>query len=246
MEIRANPFVVLADITIALCFIFAVYAVSSTAMNSQLVLFFDRDSRQQDAETAIAGAFRERFGDLPETHHPERGMRAFGDAAKPAAVVWVNGSYQRVSIYRPLFAKGTASLTDEGRHLFLDLGKLIAPRAHDLSYVYLHGIVEPEEVPARHGRTVGSEWARRLSQDRAQAVFDLMQQNGSIAGYGTSETRALAAGKIPAMYAIPYGTADALYSCWWQSVGRVDVVLFYSDRSLGRDPAPAGGAHGPA
>jgi hypothetical protein len=232
--LRANPFVVLADVTIALCFIFSVYAVSSTALNSQAVLFYDRDVRQRGLEKELADLVRKHFGDYPvrSVFNPKfpRDYLEIGPKGRPVAHVWTNGSFQRLSLYEPVFAKGGTKLSARGRRFFADFARIASQRAKDTSYLFVHGIVEPEEVPASQRNDPGRSWAFQKSIERSREVYQLLQTSGAIGSYRGSQA-ANPPTPIPAKFAIANRTGDTHNTTAGRSVGRVDLVMFIGDVS---------------
>lgn len=227
-SIRANPFVVLADVTIALCFIFAVYAVASTALNSQLVLFFDRDTRQQALHEDVRKAIEEVWGPQPSKPSPADSKDKYieiGPPRQPIARIWMNASFQRISIYRPVFDEHSEVLSPEGRQLFLALSQAIGRHATDLSYVFIQGIVEKAEF-ALVSKDGLADVERTLSQDRADEVFKLLKS----AGFVANDQESLKPNQFLARFVIPLGTGSTLYTSG-APIGRVDFLLFYADAS---------------
>lgn len=179
---KSNPFVVLADITIALCFIFAVYAVCMTALNSNLRLFYDREQRQaalsKQLEVELIGWHLRHYGKslslIPTTkaimaqngssvtqHYSS--FRTTDDSE--IAQIWMNASFMRISVFQPLFRSGShlhvdESQEDEFKTLYSTLASVLSSRRGEFNYVYLHGITEAEEY------TSFSQSARRRFLER--------------------------------------------------------------------------------
>lgn len=213
----SNPFVVLSDVTISLVIIFLVFGIGAAISNNQLLLYFDRNERQEaigkelvDAitrvlpDSAIAQDLRQRD---PRTHIE------FRQGGRLVAELWRNSSFQRVSVYGEMFAPNSASLTPFGLSLVREVGQVVRANAKQFSYLFINGITEPSEIVKP---TIDN--GLKLSQDRAWVVRQALIEQGAIGPEG-----------IEPKYAIPYGIGSELYATGALRSGRVDLVLFYGD-----------------
>lgn len=183
---KSNPFVVLADITIALCFIFAVYAISMTALNSNMKLFFDREERQsaisESLEANLLGWHLSHYGQTLRrvpvkkvVNKVEQNYDSYQDAeGRELAQLWKNASFMRISVFQPLFVSGTQTHRDTVQakafaELYQKLGSVLSERRNDFNYVYLHGITESEEW-REYSQSVRSRYLYTLSQREFRAV----------------------------------------------------------------------------
>lgn len=237
-RLNANPFVVLADVTISLSFIFAIFAVSSSALSSQLLLNFDRNQRQDRIQAKLVSVLSRHFaGPFKTSYERARGQsRAHlvvrGEGGELIAQVWDNGSFQRLIICKPLFPSGGTRLTEEGASVYFDLARQISEDAGEFAYVFIHGIVERREE-SDLGLTARKSEA--VSTERARAVFSKFDEAGLIAAYGINDED-VPLSQIAPKYIIWYGTGSKLYG-GYMDTGRADVVLFYADQNKQKESA---------
>lgn len=150
--VRSNPFVVLADITIALCFIFAVYAV--LAAGEKVFTASTREQRKDALEAklqqVIKDWYRSQGVTLEESLKPtaERPMKVLAVPGTERSVyIYDNASYKRISFYDPFFARSDRTIErPEVAELYRNIGTVLAQNWKQMQYVYLHGIAEKSEL----------------------------------------------------------------------------------------------------
>jgi len=235
-ELRASPFVVLADMTIGLTFFFAVLSLLSSLANSQGIKAAQRTEKQTRVKSKILEAFQRVYPDTVS----RKVTNSVGDeyldlrssSGKSIGQVWENGNFQRIMIYPGAFKEaGSVELSANGERLYMEIGKVLKPNVTSFGYLFVHGIVEPAEATATdEGKTSALE----LSRQRADGVSQLLVRQGLIAP--TASTTA--PGQVEKKLAISYGTGTELYTLdspaaqnWGtkSKTGRVDLVLFYND-----------------
>lgn len=213
----SNPFVVLTDVTVSLAIIFLVFGIGTALANNQLLLFFDRNDRQE----AIKKQLLEAVGRVlpqatPTSDATQRNPQThiiFKDKDKVVAEVWHNSSFQRVSLYEEMYAPNSSELTALGTTFVREMGAVARNNARQFMYLFINGIAEQAEA----SRLPEAEEVK-LSQDRAWGVRQALIQQGVIGSGG-----------VDPRFAIPYGVGSKLYSTGTSRSGRVDLVLFYSD-----------------
>lgn len=231
-DLRANPFVVLSDMTIALTFFFAVLSIAASLASSQELVRRKRTENQNVTRDRIIEAFKSRYPNLEAVTRSETdadGARSeFTDFLKKMpngqresiGKIQINSNLQRVMVYPPgVFSPGGTDLSSEGRSLYRAIAREIRPDADRLSYLFVHGIAQPTEVTAGSGEP--------LSRERADVVRRLLEDEGLIRVVGRSASSPLPS--VPPQFAISYGTGTLLYKLPGARAGRVDLVLFYKD-----------------
>lgn len=217
----SNPFVVLSDVTIALAIIFLVFAIATAVTNTQILMFFDRNERQQKMENELVAALRSVLPNAVASHVRMAGEKRdhveLREDGVLVGVVWTNASFQRVQILKPTFVSGRSEPTDLCKQFLRAVGGVVELHAEDVSYLFFHGVTETAEA-----KTLDSARVQSLSEDRARAAFDYLAKSASAPVLG-----------IPRRFVIPYGTGDALYRAQGAQVGRVDFLMFYSDTRNG-------------
>lgn len=233
----ASPFVVFTDMTVGLAFFFAVFSVVAALANSHGALVVQRQERQDKVRSQIIEVFAKEFPGSTSrpaiSHNNEPYVLIETSSKKPLAELWENGNFQRVKVYATVFADPRAVLlTPDGLRLYKSLGAVVAQNSQMFAYLFVHGIVEPAEVPQG---VLGREIAINVSRARADQVFELMQRWGVISSERDS---GVIREQIPRKFAIAYGTGADLYTrrnpnnAQWntgQDIGRVDLVLFYKE-----------------
>ncbi len=225
-RLASNPFVVFSDMTVALAFFFAIYGLTSAVAHSRALEIAERENRQKSVREQVVGLFRRVWPEAPYNESAKERKYIVGPPENPLAAVWENSNYQRISIYRPMFNRGEKTISALwGREVYEELAQILRPSVVHLAYLYVHGIAEPQEEP-------GQISALRLSRDRADEVRGLLKSAQLIAEYRDrrDETEQRASSLMPVKYVITYGTGNQLYTSE-QEIGRVDLVLFYEDRS---------------
>lgn len=251
-----NPFVVLADVTIALCFIFAVYSVSQTMTNSQLLLGFDRTKRQEaaarDIRDAVANSVsgtgyalvraQTRWQVEPVAYrrqNPGKLPRGADWIPRPVYEDWQlrekEGEFER--LYAQVQANSSFLRISSYDVAFQPNSSKLTPAGVRL-YSALAEAIKPHASQIDylfvHGVTepeepTGSEAASLdLSVKRAHTVYSLLQAKKLVIPQPKGDK--LMRGGVWSKYAIPYGTGTSLYH-GVSTVGRVDLVLFFTDLS---------------
>lgn len=213
---QSNPFVVLSDLTISLAIIFLVFGISAAIGNNQILLFFDRNDRQDALQREFIAAVKEVLGDVEirqaAASQDGRAPIHLIKSGKIVAKLTTNASFQRVQLLEPTFQSGAPALTAFGEQVYAALGSAVSRHAEELSYVFLHGISEKSEATDRTALLL-------LSRERAVTAYGVFERMGAIGGAG-----------IEPRFAIPYGTGAELYTNFPVSTsGRVDLLLFYND-----------------
>jgi flagellar motor protein MotB len=215
--IGANPFVVLVDITIAVAFILAVYAMNSTLGSSQSLLQMTRQERQKQIRDQLVSALTGVFPNATaEPFDPNLRIQVVDDEQRNrVAEIFENASYQRVSILVPMFQSGTALPNPRALTIWHALGDVVARNWRQLDYLQLHGIVDAAE-------TDSPESALELSRHRADASLRRLQKEGIVARTDQEPTG------VPLKYVVAFGTGSELYANL-RNNNRVDLVLFFPD-----------------
>jgi hypothetical protein len=222
-----NPFVVLFDITIALTFIFIVYAFVSTLESSSALSEMNRKERQQDLRNSLIHELGRLYPHIEVKEFDEKNQKQILDLnGHEAFSIQENGSYQRICVYRSQFNERESTLTPEGERIFSAIGDLIREkwlRSNYITYINMHGIC---------GYSEGKDDSERLdlSRSRADSVNALFETSGLV-------TRNAQSGTIPRSRVVVYGTGNSLYANFPNSQNpfpaRVDIVLFYNDSDFG-------------
>jgi len=234
--LSASPFVVLADLTIAMAFAFAVQGLATAASSSQALTLLQREDRQSKLQTGILDKLKTLFAGATVVQRRNKGdtrdhaVLYDKDGTTELAEIWVNGNFQRVMVLKPLFRPGDTNPSSEATPIYSAIGSVIKQDAGGIAYLFVHGITEPKEMPSPSGEAISRE-ATRISRTRADIIFNMLQQARVIGSPKAPEATVDADNSpvVPAKYAISYGTGKDLY---WQGlpVGRVDLVLFYEDK----------------
>ena len=241
--LAANPYVVFADVTLAMAFIFAMSSIALSKALSDIT----RDQRQRTVQTSIIDLFQAEFPNEPNnpdgtarSAYDQKRNRVVGSWVTPVARVLTNGSYQRIEIGQ-MFERGSTWINPPAQTRLGKIAEVIRAgmTSGQISYVYFHGICEPGEAEIYSEKSRQPMDDKRLASIRAERVYDLFRQVGALAdtpagAVGTS-TRTP---KIDPLYAIDYGKAKLYQKSEWNEKtkkmeyypGRVDLVLFYTDR----------------
>ena len=217
----SNPYVVFADIAISLSFVFLIYALAT----SQALLKVTRIARQSNLLSQIKADYRHRFPNAvispeirkdPSTDHTEEVMafRPFvgGDID---VEIRTNAGLQRIAILRHLFHAGESKIVNQtARDILFDISQEVAKARNEFTYLFIHGIAEKSESNAK------DDVALRLSEARAHCVYDFLVSSQLIGAF----QNALRPSRV-----VSFGTGFNLYPNK-ESVGRVDLVLFYNDQ----------------
>jgi hypothetical protein len=224
--VTSNPFVVLSDITISLAIIFLVFGIATAVTNTQILIFFDRNDRQQKIENELVSALTEIMPQAQVVRvrslGDDRDHVELRDKGSLAAVVWTNASFQRVQVFEQTFPPLGSEPTTFGRDFISAVSKVVMRHSPEFSYLFLHGIAETSE-----SSKLPPGGAQSLSEDRARSAFNLIAK----------PTEATVLG-IPRKYVIPYGTGNSLYLFKGAQAGRVDFLMFYSDTTDSGKPTP--------
>jgi hypothetical protein len=232
--LQGNPFVVLADVTIALAFIFAVHGLAAVTLSSKALEATQRLEKQD--------VFRDQVLATLQTIYPQSQARPGVEGQTvllstdgrwgkvPIAEVWTNGNFQRIILNGAFFRQGGSRLEGVGDRVFDALAEHLKTQAGELTYLFVHGIVEPRELRSRGGPVVGSQEALTLSRARADNVYALLERKRVIGPRWDPEATEWSDDKtpcVPSKFAISFGTGVDLYPRR-TPVGRVDLVLFYN------------------
>ncbi len=223
-----NPFVVFADMTIALAFIFAVHGLASVASSSQALVAIKRKARQISLRDELSSVMTNYFpGSSARLVQPagltDTYLSVVEKSNSEIAAIWINGNFVRVSVYRPIFNSSGTEFIGKGRSLYLSMGKVMKVHARAFAYLYVHGIVERDEGLSKRA-------SLELSRRRADRVMAMLQSD-RVVGKTSSPDEQMDEFGVPmvrAKYAIAYGTGTELYTSG-QPVGRADIVLCYED-----------------
>lgn len=149
--VRSNPFIVLADITIALCFIFAIYAV--LAAGEKVFTASTREQRKDALEAKLRQVIKDWYEaqgfTLEESTVPSADLIKVltVPGTNRSIYFYDNASYKRISIYDPFFARSDRFLEKpEISELYRNIGSVLAHNWKQMQYVYLHGIAEKDEL----------------------------------------------------------------------------------------------------
>jgi hypothetical protein len=231
-QFTANPFVAFADIAIAIAFIFALCSIALSKSLSDL----DRDLRQSKVQNGFDALIRSQWPNVitkyakgtKTKYIQERNLEYYSDGQIVAEIL-SNGSYQRLELSQE-FRFGQSYPQSEER--FRQLGQILAEvmSSGDIDYIFLHGITEPGETPS------GDKNASiRMAQDRSDNVVAIWKKYGLIPSRLSSNTDL--AEKLNPEYIVQYGK-DGLYRKNPDAIplqspppGRVDIVLFFADKS---------------
>ena len=233
-----NPFVVLADITIALSFVFLLFASFTFLNSTRIIQELSLAERQGNAGQRIVQALKNVPGFAPFDTVPPEGFLADpqpsvvllaskGSKRRPLGRVDVNGSFLRVRFYERVFRvpkKGRSGVSDSkvselGLKLYKALFDCIrtadpsqpkaVPIGQELAYVFLHGVSRSGSNPLN------------TSQERAFMVRDSLLTRSSrdlraIAGPGEEDAGELApvllpSGRLRYSRVTPYGTGEHNY-----------------------------------
>ncbi|CAN5718131.1 hypothetical protein BH11ARM2_BH11ARM2_26810 [soil metagenome] len=223
-----NPFVAFADLTIALAFIFALCTFAFSKALSDLTRDERQNATQSGFQKLVAEAFP-RVSSRPvsrvNTNYDRRRNLDFFDGRVRVGGLTHNGSYQRIELSR-LFGFGQAISRNTGE--VIKLGRMVqaAYARGDITYVFLHAIVEEREGAAWGGSD------RALARTRADWIFNLWRRNGIIAAKENQHD-----GRIDPQYVVFYGKEDLYRNAKDQPgnplsiPGRVDIVLFFPDKA---------------
>ncbi|RYG86865.1 hypothetical protein EON77_03110 [bacterium] len=217
-----------ADLTTALAFIFALCTFALSKVLSDIT----RDERQDSTQSGFQSLIVEKFPNArlqpagwAKTEYDRRRNLVMMVGDSPVGRISANGSYQRIEL-TSAFSFGGSLPKDRGG--LLALGEVIrtAYLKGDIAYVFLHGIVEEGEA------AVAGLADRELARERVDSVYGLWRQNGLI-----SEADRADPGKINSRFVVVYGK-EGLYrneefrrSGSGRFPGRVDIVLFFTDRA---------------
>ena len=235
MILAPNPFVVFADVTIALSFIFALCSIALSKVLSDLT----RDQRQMQVQAETIRYFRSNFSRIQDkparwakTDYDRKRNRLLIRNGHQVGEISSNGSYVRIGL-TGMFAFGSEDIERNASEKILSIGRIARDAAirKDLSYVYFHGIVENGEVEAYRDRYGKQITAKELAQHRAGNVYDFLHAAGLIA----DDVNHLDGKKMNPKYTVDYGKPDQYGRVGDANPnsekipGRVDFILFYSD-----------------
>lgn len=232
VQFTANPFVAFADIAIAIAFIFALCSIALSKSLSDL----DRDLRQSIVQNGFDSLIRSEFPNITTKYakgtktkySQERNLEYYSDGTLVAELL-SNGSYQRLELSQE-FRFGQTYPRSEER--FKKLGQILAEvmSSGDIDYIFLHGITEPGETPSGDKNA-----SNRMAQERSDNIFYIWKKYGLIPNKVSSSTDL--SGKLNPEYIVQYGK-DGLYRKNPDALplkspppGRVDIVLFFADKS---------------
>ena len=236
----ANPYVALSDISIGLAFIFAICSIALSKSLDDV----QRDQIQKRSLDLAESIVKQqplphRTIVDPEAKTPYDKLRnkIVEIHTGPGENDWQrflriqsNGSYQRINIAEA-FQFGKAEITDQGRIRFTLLARSLKPYFKDRSdsYLYFHGITEPQEESIYGKIKITRDQFASL---RAEAVYRIFVAEGLVMNNDTKPV-IMPVGILDAKYAIPYGKS-ALYSeaspgNSEKRAGRVDLIIFTGD-----------------
>ena len=243
-----SPFVVFADLSIALSFIFAVCAIAMSRILSDMT----RDNGQGSLQSRVEGNVRGLYPDAVRSaaawaktdYDRRRAVEMKISNGDVVAKVSANGSYQRIELGKMYEFDGTTLLPSAER-LLKDIAATIKESylKGEIAYVYFHGVAEPGEA----GGIESAVEAKRLSEVRAETVYGLFVREGAIARSVDEAYQASPSGRKPVAidprFAIDYGKARLYVRSKnprnpTRIAGRVDILLFYTDSA---DAARNGG-----
>lgn len=235
-QFTANPFVAFADIAIAIAFIFALCSIALSKSLSDL----DRDLRQSKVQTGFDELIKSQWPNVTTKfakgtktkYSQERNLEYYSDGM-PVAKLLSNGSYQRLELSQE-FSFGQRYPKSDER--YKQLGKILAEvmSSGDIDYIFLHAITEPNETPNNDKNA-----STRMAQERSESIFAIWEKYGLMPDkYSTSSNLTE---KLNPEYIVQYGK-DGLYRKNPDALqltspppGRVDIVLFFADKSSSKE-----------
>lgn len=177
---KVNPYVVLADITVALSLLLlCLYA--SSVWNDEAIWRSDRFKRQSALEDTLVGVLEKEFGHKVTKNEIPKGEKARGTYwqeflyvdsvnGKRLAKVQRNSNIQRIQLFFNLFAPGTSVEDPVQAERY---ARIITEVSQDvrrgLPYLFLHGVVE------RHEREFAQKFLFSQQQKRLAAAFQAGQ-----------------------------------------------------------------------
>lgn len=228
-ELLPNPFVALADISIALAFLLALAAIAMSKDLSDMT----RDERQQntrnDLVSLLAGTSAIELKEDEENGFTGIVRVVPSGGRETAGRIWTNGSYQRIAI-PGMFNFGGSRLKEGVQPALRGVATYLRDHKDRFAYLYFHGIAEDreaEEYTRRVGRRIDRDG---LSTLRAQRVFEFFANEGMIAPAPNLDGDP----RLDPQFVVPYGKSG-LYDLSSKApldkdaVGRVDLILFYAD-----------------
>jgi hypothetical protein len=210
-----NPFVVLFDCTISLAFILIIYTLVNSLANSQSLVSFNKKRRQEAVRLAVLKAIAVRYPSATlSSYNKDTGNQWLTASGRRIADVYENESYQRVSLYLPVFSPRSSEISAEHADLVVEIASIVKSNWEYLSYLNLHGVADEKEAPTETDRV-------ELSRSRADRLLGKLQDR-LIVDKGNRVPNL-----IPLQFAVAYGTGSKLYADVSNN-SRVDFVLFYS------------------
>lgn len=228
-------FVVFSDISLSLAFILLVYAFYTGLSATKTVVEATRTVRQQQVRDIIVSAWQKELpieiSDMPlgegakapphVPHPPSKEepnwyvFRSGSIGLGPLAIIRLNASYLRVSVYAPQFAKDSRLMSEGiGKTLLVDAARVAADRyGNDLDYLEVHGL---SRDPIQ---------GLSISRERALNFAATLQQIGLVS---TGPDKPAV---IPLRFLECYGTGNLLYA--EENPDRVDLRLFFTDAGKG-------------
>jgi hypothetical protein len=256
-----NPYIVLADILLGICFVFVCLYVGYLG-SEEVVFKSDRFKKQDQLENALAQYLSDVYGQQVRKIEIGKSSGKGQDASfskeflysnadgKVLARVQRNSNLQRIQLFEVSFRPGSSDPLPDSIPVYEAAMKAIGDSRNILLYLFFHGITEAPEREAVAALGYGfvlpaagssaeqialaqSKWDQHcllLSQNRATKVKMELEKRGYISAQGMSLREARTQGLLPSMMAPTYGTGSMLYTRG-QAAGRVDIVLFYPERS---------------
>jgi|GEM_PF-3172058 len=219
--------------TIALSFFFCLYSISTVVASSKIFEVISREQRESKTADSVQsvltkylrGAIVKQDKVLHEVTFLSPNRLRNGHS-RVLAAIYENGNDQRISMYLPAFELGKATIAKnyDVRGFFLNLAHVLKPYAKNLGYIYIHGIVQPQEDS-------DSQSALQLSRARADLILSYLQEGKLVSNYTDKSNDATIYDRqeVPVKYAIAFGTGSYLYTSSAEVIGRVDLVLFQQD-----------------
>jgi hypothetical protein len=217
----ANPFVVFADVAIALAFIFALSAVALSKLLSDAARAENQDGFRNRMVTAVFGKDART---VPVTNAEDQ--KVLKDAFwivdrlnRTLGRIEQKGSFQRIRLtgmYDPMSADLKPGRKPYVYRLVRVVRDEMAKRR--VSYLHLHGVTSGVEDLSN----------ARLAGERANRLFDdLVDQN--LISAKPMGNKFADASRINRIYVVPYGKPGLYRDAPGPGSARVDFVLYFGD-----------------